>query len=74
VAGGLPQVTEREVHRALRRDGWKLHRQGANHTIFVHPSKPGTAPVPRHRRLTPDTIRAIIREMGLSVEEFRKLL
>src|SRR5579885_2029608 len=71
----LPELTEREVHRALHRSGWYITRQGGRHTIFAHPTRPGIVPGPRHRKaLKEGTVRSIVKGMGLTVEEFKALL
>ena len=44
----LPPLTEQQVLRALRRDGWYVSRQG-RHTILRHATKSAMVPVPRHR-------------------------
>ncbi|HEY7063081.1 MAG TPA: type II toxin-antitoxin system HicA family toxin [Chloroflexota bacterium] len=72
--GQLPQVTERQVLRALARVGWYISRQ-RGHTILAHPTKRGIIPVPRHRGpLKPGTLRSILESAGLTEDEFKALL
>jgi predicted RNA binding protein YcfA (HicA-like mRNA interferase family) len=63
------------VIRALERTGWEVARQKGSH---VSPKKEGVAflvTVPMHRRDVPrGTLRGIIEDAGLSVEEFLALL
>jgi mRNA interferase HicA len=75
MAGRLPRVTAAEMMRKLARDGWRLSREGARHTILRHPTKPGSVAVPRHPSLllTPGTTRAILRDAGLTYDELEKL-
>lgn len=37
-----------EILRILKKDGWYLHREGANHSLYRHAIKEGTVILPRH--------------------------
>lgn len=37
-----------EMLRLLKKDGWFLHREGSNHSIYRHETKKGTVILPRH--------------------------
>jgi predicted RNA binding protein YcfA (HicA-like mRNA interferase family) len=65
----LPVVSGREAVRALSRIGYRLDHQTGSHLILRHDDPP-------HRRLTvPEgTLRSLIRQAGLTVEEFSRLL
>jgi len=69
-------VRSREAVAALQRAGFIVHHQTGSHAVL---KQPGTPPrrvtVPMHARdLKPGTLRSILREAGLSIEEFRALL
>ena len=72
----LPRVTSEQTLRALRRDGWFIARQVGSHAIMRHPSKPGRLVVARHARaiMKPGMLSGILKDAGLTVEEFRALL
>ena len=72
----LPRVTAAQALRALLRDGWYVSRQSGSHAVLHHPAKPGRVVVPRHAGviLKPGILSGIIKDAGLSVEEFRELL
>lgn len=73
----LPTVTGRQVLRALERVGFIVDRVVGSHHILAHPEDPRRAvTVPGHgaRDLKPGTLRNIIRQAGLTIEEFRGLL
>jgi predicted RNA binding protein YcfA (HicA-like mRNA interferase family) len=72
----LPVVSGPEAVRALRRAGLAFDRQSGGHVILVHPSSQQTVAVPIHggRDLKPGTLRGILRDAGLTVEEFVALL
>ena len=74
--GRLPHVTVAEAQRALQRTGWVLKRQGGSHQILTHGERGGRLVLPRHptQTLKPKTLRSILDQAGLSVEEFRALL
>jgi predicted RNA binding protein YcfA (HicA-like mRNA interferase family) len=73
----LPAVNGRQVLAALRRAGFVLDRVTGSHHVLSHAGDARRAvTVPFHgaRSLKPGTLRNIIRQSGLTVEEFRKLL
>jgi predicted RNA binding protein YcfA (HicA-like mRNA interferase family) len=72
----LPVVSAPETVRALQRAGFLIHHQVGSHVTMVHPDTDREAVVPHHggRDLKPGTLRGIIRDAGLTVEEFRRLL
>jgi predicted RNA binding protein YcfA (HicA-like mRNA interferase family) len=71
----LPQVTAREVVAVLRRLGFVDDRQTGSHLILRHPATRQRAVVPVHRGdLKPKTLRSILADAGLTVEQFHELL
>jgi predicted RNA binding protein YcfA (HicA-like mRNA interferase family) len=71
----LPVVTPQQVIRALRKDGYVLDHQTGSHVYLRHPSKPGLVTVPFHRRdLKRGTLKSILHQAKLSVDEFLKLV
>ncbi len=60
-----------KVIRALRRAGFQEH-QGTRHTIMAHPDGRYTT-IPRHARINPLTLRTILKQCGLSAEEYLRL-
>jgi predicted RNA binding protein YcfA (HicA-like mRNA interferase family) len=74
---GLPVVTGKDAVAALRRAGFVVDRIAGSHHVMMVPGDPGrtvTVPVKAGRDLKPGTLRAIIRQAGLTVEEFSGLL
>ena len=71
----LPALRPQQVIRALERAGWQVHRQRGSH-VSMH--KQGVAfviTVPLHRRDMPrGTLRDIIKDAGLTVDEFLELV
>ena len=71
----LPRISGRQAVKALRRLGYELDRQRGSHMILRQSSYPHRRlVVPDHKELPKGTLRAIIRQAGLSVEEFSALL
>lgn len=70
----LPRVSGRECVRALERAGFFVRRQEGSH-IILRRNEPFTQlVVPDHKELDRGTLRAIIRQSGLTVEGFVSLL
>jgi predicted RNA binding protein YcfA (HicA-like mRNA interferase family) len=72
----LPRLTAREVIAALQRAGWEHVRTTGSHRHYRHPDRPGLVTVPDHAGETifPAILKSILRQSGLSADEFRKLL
>ncbi|HID30628.1 MAG TPA: type II toxin-antitoxin system HicA family toxin [Desulfobacterales bacterium] len=59
--------------KRLRRLGFRFYRRGkGSHELWVRDADGRVVPVPRYKgkKIRKGTIRAIIREIGMSVEEF----
>lgn len=72
----LPALKPREVMRALERAGFFLHHVRGSHHYLKHPAKPGVlVVVPFHAKdVKRGTLSSIIRQAGLTTEEFATLL
>ena len=71
----LPVISGRECCAILVKAGFTQVRQKGSHVI-MQKSLPGstvTVPVPDHKELATGTLRSIIRQAGLTVEEFLAL-
>ena len=72
---GLPVVSGREVVRALQGAGYALDHQRGSHIVVRQIEEPHRRiTIPDHREVARGTLRAIIRDAGLTVEEFNALL
>jgi len=70
----LPVLRPREVVAALRRAGFVVHHQTGSHAILKSAAGRRVT-VPMHNRdLKTGTLRSIVRESGMSVDEFVALL
>ncbi|MFN4034261.1 MAG: type II toxin-antitoxin system HicA family toxin [Fimbriimonadales bacterium] len=70
----LPVISGRECVKALRKAGFVLARQRGSHMVLYREEPPAQVTVPDHKELDRGTLRSIIRQAGLSVEEFTGLL
>ena len=72
----LPVVTSHDLARVARRLGFELRRQKGSHAIYVRSSDGARVVIPMHagRELKRKTVRGIIEDLRLSVEEFRDML
>jgi predicted RNA binding protein YcfA (HicA-like mRNA interferase family) len=69
----LPSVSGQEVVDVLQRIGFRLIRQHGSHMILRDNPFTQTV-VPNHRELDRGTLRAILRQADISVEDFVALL
>jgi predicted RNA binding protein YcfA (HicA-like mRNA interferase family) len=70
----LPRVSEEQVVAALQRIGFQVRRQHGSHIIMRRDEPFAQTVVPAHRELDRGTLRAILRQIDLSVEDFIRLL
>lgn len=71
----LPVVSGGEAVKAFRKLGCEFDEQHGSHVILRHTAPPHRPlSIPNHKELAEGTLRALIREAGLTVEEFAKLL
>lgn len=65
-------VNGAETARALRRAGFEILRQTGSHLIMRKDSR--TVVVPQHKPIKPGTLKGMIEQAGLTVEEFVALI
>src|SRR5687767_13936309 len=69
--GRLPGVDHLDAIRALEKTGFRVVREG-KHTVMSDGTRILT--IPRHNPVNAFTMGGIVRDAGLTVEEFRRLL
>ena len=69
----LPVCSGQDAIRAFQKLGSAVDHQTGSHIILRHPQMRRLT-VPNHRELAKGTLRALIREAGLTREEFVGLL
>jgi len=70
----LPVVSGADCIKALGKIGFVVYRQRGSHITVVRTDPPAQTTIPNHKELDRGTLRAIIRQAGLTVDEFIALL
>lgn len=71
----VPAVRGERIVRALERAGFKVARVAGSHHVMRHPDGRGTTvPVHRGRDVAKGTLRGILSDVGMTVEELQRLL
>lgn len=70
----LPVVSGAQCVKALGRIGFEVFRQRGSHIVLIRKFPPAQTTILNHKELDRGTLRAIIRQTGLTVEEFSELL
>jgi predicted RNA binding protein YcfA (HicA-like mRNA interferase family) len=70
----LPVISGRQCVRALEKVGFAEDHQTGGHIVLRRENPIDTISVPNHRELRKGTLRAIIKQAGLTVDEFVELL
>ena len=72
--GRLGNISGKEAVRAFEKAGWTSAGQVGSHLVMVKPGLRVNLSIPQHKELSVGTLRALIRNAGMTVEEFLKLL
>lgn len=70
----LPQVSGPELVRALEKLGFSVRRQHGSHIIMRRDDPYAQTVVPNHRQIDRGTLRAILRQIGVTPENLMSLL
>ncbi|MBN2654196.1 MAG: type II toxin-antitoxin system HicA family toxin [Nitrospirae bacterium] len=70
----LPRVSGQDCIKALTRAGFVVKRQEGSHIVLRRDDPFSQLVVPNHKELDRGTLRAIIRQSGLGLDEFVRLL
>jgi predicted RNA binding protein YcfA (HicA-like mRNA interferase family) len=71
----LPLLSAKEVCKAFEKLGYVMDHQTGSHLILRRPDPPHRRlTLPNHKEIAKGTLRAIIRQAGLTTGEFKNLL
>lgn len=72
----LPVISGHEAVRVFEKIGYRVVRQKGSHMRMRNDANPTHQPltIPNHKELKSGLLRRMIRDAGLSVEQFNKLL
>ena len=71
--GKLGNISGREAAKAFEKAGWIPLGQVGSHLVMVKPGIRVNLSIPQHKELAAGTLRALIRNAGMSVDEFLSL-
>ena len=70
----LPVISGKEVVKALSKIGYEIDHQTGSHMILRNKNPPNRRlTVPNHKEIAKGTLLAIIKQAGLTREEFLKI-
>ena len=72
--GKLGNLSAKDVVKAFRRAGWQATTQVGSHLHLVKPGHRAHLSIPMHREIAVGTLRSLIRDAGMTVDEFLALL
>lgn len=71
----LPIISGIDSAKALAKIGYEIDHQTGSHLILRHKDPPHRRlTIPKHKEIAKGTLRAIIKQSGLTKEEFLELL
>lgn len=72
--GRLNNISGKEAVKAFQRAGWQIVGQVGSHVVMTKPGVRANLSIPQHKELSVGTLRALIRNAGMTVDEFLDLL
>lgn len=72
--GKLGNISGKEAAKVFQRAGWQPIGQVGSHLVLVKAGTRANLSVPQHKELSVGTLRSLIRNAGMTVEEFLALL
>ncbi len=71
----LPVISGRDLCKILKRIGYSIDHQTGSHIILRNETPPHRRlTVPEHKEFAKGTLRSILRQAGLTAEEFKAFL
>ena len=70
----LANISGKEATKAFGKAGWEVAGQVGSHLVMTKPGLRVNLSIPQHNELSVGTLRALIRNSGMTVEEFLALL
>ncbi|MBF0493241.1 MAG: type II toxin-antitoxin system HicA family toxin [Deltaproteobacteria bacterium] len=70
----LANISGKEAVKVFSKLGWEVSGQVGSHLVMIKEGVRANLSIPQHKELSIGTLRALIRNAGLSVEEFLEQL
>ncbi|MBI5179135.1 MAG: type II toxin-antitoxin system HicA family toxin [Nitrospinae bacterium] len=71
--GGLKLCSGADAVKKFQQAGWSIDRQKGSHVMLTKEGYEYTLSIPQHSELGPGLLRKVIKQAGLSVDEFNRL-
>lgn len=72
--GKLSNISGKDAVKTFQKMGWQQIGQVGSHVVMVKPEMRVNLSIPQHKELSVGTLRALIRNAGVSVDEFLNIL
>ncbi len=72
--GRLNNISGKEAVKAFQRADWQVVGQVGSHVVMSKSGIRANLSIPQHKELSVGTLRALIRNAGMTVDEFLELL
>jgi len=72
--GRLANISGKDAVKAFQEAGWQVVGQVGSHVVLSKTGLRVNLSIPQHKELSVGTLRALIRNAGITVEEFLELL
>ncbi len=72
--GRLRNISGKEAAKAFQKAGWQPVGQVGSHLVMTKPGVRVNLSIPQHKELSVGTLRALIRNAGMTVDEFLDFL
>ena len=72
--GRLTNISGKQAVKAFEKAGWNQVGQVGSHLVMIKPGIQVNLSIPQHKELSVGTLRALIRNAGMTVDEFLELL
>ena len=72
--GTLANISGKEAAKAFAKAGWSTVGQVGSHLVMTKQSHRANLSIPQHRELSVGTLRTLIRNADMTVNEFLELL
>ncbi len=70
----LANISGKDAAKAFQKAGWQALGQVGSHLVLVKAGVRVNLSIPQHQELSVGTLRALIRNAGMTVDDFLKLL
>ena len=68
--GKLANISGKQAAKAFRKAGWREIGQVGSHLVMVKDGIRANLSIPQHKELSVGTLRALIRDAGMAVDDF----